>query len=97
MSSVSRYFALHAQNLVATLGRLARQPFATTLTVLVIAIALALPAALRVVVDNVGALSSSWQSAADFSVYLGDGVSTRSGRSSSPARSASARTSRASR
>jgi cell division transport system permease protein len=75
MSSVSRYFALHAQNLVATLGRLARQPFATTLTVLVIAIALALPAALRVVVDNVGALSSSWQSAADFSVYLGDGVS----------------------
>jgi cell division transport system permease protein len=71
MASVKRYLTLHAQNFVGAAGRLARQPFATALTVLVIAIALALPAGLKVLIDNVGALSASWQGAADFSVYLG--------------------------
>ncbi|HEU4616471.1 MAG TPA: permease-like cell division protein FtsX [Gammaproteobacteria bacterium] len=70
MASAKRYFTLHAQNLVGAAGRLARQPFATTLTVLVIAIALALPAGLKVLINNVGVLSASWQGAADFSVYL---------------------------
>ncbi len=70
MKRFNRYLRLHAQSLLGAAGRLARQPFATALTVLVIAIALALPAGLRVVVDNVGALSASWQGAADFSVYL---------------------------
>jgi cell division transport system permease protein len=70
MPSASRYLTLHAQSFVGAAGRLARQPFATALTVLVIAIALALPAALKVLIDNVGALSASWQGAADFSVYL---------------------------
>jgi cell division transport system permease protein len=65
-----RYFGLHLQNLRGALERLARQPFATTLTVLVLAIAMALPAGLRVLVNNVGALSGQWQSAADFTVYF---------------------------
>jgi cell division transport system permease protein len=67
---LKRYFELHLQNLVGAVGRLARQPLGTLLTVLVIAIALALPAGLRVLVNNAGALSDSWQSAADFTVYL---------------------------
>jgi cell division transport system permease protein len=46
-----------------------RQPF-DCLTVLVIGIALALPAGLRVLVNNAGAVSDAWQSAADFTVYL---------------------------
>lgn len=41
---------------------------------LVIAIALALPAGLRVIVNNVGSVSGSWQGAADFSVYLAEDV-----------------------
>jgi cell division transport system permease protein len=40
------------------------------LTILVIAIALALPAGLRVAINNADALSDSWQSAADVTVYL---------------------------
>jgi cell division transport system permease protein len=40
------------------------------LTILVIAIALALPAGLRVAVNNADAVSESWQGAADFTVYL---------------------------
>jgi cell division transport system permease protein len=67
---VKRYFELHLQNLVGAVGRLAKQPVATLLTLLVIAIALALPAGLRVLVNNVGSLSDSWQSAADVTIYL---------------------------
>jgi cell division transport system permease protein len=75
IKAIGRYFELHLQNLVGAVGRLARQPVASTLTVLVIAIALALPAGLRVLVSNAGALSDSWQSAADFTVYLAMDVS----------------------
>ena len=65
-----RYLGLHRDNLVDAVRRLRRQPFATLLTVLVIAIALALPAGLRVLVGNLGSLSGGWQSAADFTVYF---------------------------
>lgn len=67
---MKRYFALHLQNLVGSLGRLARQPIASLLTGLVISIALALPAGLRVLVNNADVLSASWESVADFTVYL---------------------------
>src|SRR5512134_2849757 len=70
MWALRRYLGLHRTNFVGALGRLARQPFATALTVLVIGIALALPAGLRVLVNNAGAVSDAWQSAADFTVYL---------------------------
>lgn len=65
-----RYLGLHRDNLIDAVRRLRRQPFATLLTVLVIAIALALPAGLRVLVSNLGTLSGGWQSAADFTVYF---------------------------
>ncbi len=65
-----RYLGLHRDNLVDAVRRLRRQPFATVLTVLVIAIALALPAGLRVLVSNLESLSGGWQSAADFTVYF---------------------------
>jgi cell division transport system permease protein len=68
--AISRYFELHLQNFVGAAGRLARQPLASLLTILVIAIALALPGGLRVLVSNATALSDSWQGAADFTVYL---------------------------
>ena len=65
-----RYLGLHRDNLLDAVRRLKVQPFATLLTVLVIAIALALPAGLRVLVSNLGTLSGGWQSAADFTVYF---------------------------
>ncbi len=70
-----RWAALHAQSFTGAVARLAREPIATTMTVLVIAIALALPSGLRVLVGNVTALSASWQGAADFGVYLEPGIS----------------------
>jgi cell division transport system permease protein len=75
-----RYLDLHRQNLVDALRRLGRQPLATLLTVLVIAIAIALPAGLRVLVNNLGALSGGWQSAADFTVYFKRDVPTERAR-----------------
>jgi cell division transport system permease protein len=70
MEALRHYFRLHRTNCVDAVVRIARQPFASALTILVIAIALALPAALRVAVNNADAVSESWQGAADFTVYL---------------------------
>ncbi len=70
MQALRNYFGLHRANFVGALSRMASQPFASLLTVLVIATALALPAGLRVAVNNADAVSGSWQSAADFTVYL---------------------------
>jgi cell division transport system permease protein len=65
-----RYLRLHAANLAAALQRIVRQPVGTGLTILVIAIALALPAGLNVAVDNLTRLSGNWQSIANITLYL---------------------------
>ncbi|HNP62913.1 MAG TPA: permease-like cell division protein FtsX [Woeseiaceae bacterium] len=60
----------HASTSLGALGRLSRQPFASLMIVLVIAVTLALPAAINVIVKNVQSVSGSWNNALDFSVYL---------------------------
>ena len=70
MDSIARYFSAHSQNLVGALGRISRQPLGSSMTIAVIAIALALPSGLRVMVNNVRILSGSLESAVDFTVYL---------------------------
>jgi cell division transport system permease protein len=67
---IRRYFRLHAANLSAALARIVRQPVGTGLTILVIAIALALPAGLKVAVDNLTRLSGNWERIADITLYL---------------------------
>jgi cell division transport system permease protein len=62
--------ARHVQSLLGSLGRLARNPFSTALTVLVIALALALPTALRLLVLNAQAATGGFSSAIELSVYL---------------------------
>jgi cell division transport system permease protein len=60
----------HVQALVGSLGRLARAPFATFLTLLVIALALTLPAALRLLVLNAQAATGNFANAVDVSVFM---------------------------
>lgn len=60
----------HAQALLGSLGRLARQPFATFLTIVVIGIALALPAALYVAVSNMRTATAGLGDTVQLSVYL---------------------------
>ena len=67
---MKQWLERHVQTLVGSLGRLWTQPFATMLTVLVIGIALALPACLHVLVQNVRAASGGWGNALDISVYM---------------------------
>jgi cell division transport system permease protein len=63
-------FERHMQALLGSLGRLARQPFATLLTIVVIAIALALPAALYLVVANMRGVTEGLDETVQLSVYL---------------------------
>jgi len=64
------WLSRHVNTSAGALGRLARQPFASLMIVLVIAVTLAIPASLNLVVKNAQALSSGWDNALDFSMYL---------------------------
>lgn len=69
-ASLSSWLERHVQTLVGSLGRLARQPFATGLTVIAIGIALALPAALHLVVVNSSAVTAGLGETVQLSAYL---------------------------
>ena len=73
-SSLGGWAERHVQTLVASLGRLARAPFGTALTIGVIGIALALPAALGLLVVNARTLSGGWEHALDLTLYLKPGL-----------------------
>lgn len=60
----------HASTGGAAFSRLARQPFASLMTILVIAVTLALPSAMHLLIKNAQSISASWDNALDFSVYL---------------------------
>jgi len=62
--------ARHLQALLGSLGRLARSPLSTILTLLVIALALALPTSLRLLVANAQLATGNFANAVDVSVYL---------------------------
>ncbi len=70
MDAITRYLTLHVENLTGAVARVVDRPLGSLMTVLVIAIALVVPAGLRVMVDNARALSGTWEGAADFTVYL---------------------------
>jgi cell division transport system permease protein len=67
---MQQWFERHVQTLVGSLGRLWGHPFAALMTILVIGIALALPACLHVLVQNVRTASGGWNNALDISVYM---------------------------
>jgi cell division transport system permease protein len=68
--NIQAYFARHAQTLVGSLGRIVGHPFATLMTMGVVAIALALPLLLNVFLSNGRAVIGSWNDAFDLSVYM---------------------------
>ncbi len=66
----SIWLTRHASTSLASLGRLVRHPFSSLMIVLVIAVTLALPAAINLIVKNAQQISGSWDNALDFSVFL---------------------------
>ena len=71
----SGWLLRHVSTAIGSLGRLSRQPFASLMIILVIGVTLALPAAMHLVIKNAQLISSSWDNALDFSVYLNSDVS----------------------
>jgi cell division transport system permease protein len=68
--SFSAYFSRHAQVLIGSLGRIVNQPFATLMTMGVIAVALALPLFLSLLLQNARSATGNWNEAYDLSVYM---------------------------
>jgi cell division transport system permease protein len=68
--NVQAYFARHAQTLVGSLGRIVKQPFATLMTMGVVAVALALPLFLNLFLTNLRTAAGNWNEAFDLSVYM---------------------------
>ena len=67
---VQTWLARHAQTLVGSLGRIVQHPFATGMTMSVIAVALALPLLLNVLLQNTRTATANWNQAFELSVYL---------------------------
>jgi cell division transport system permease protein len=67
---VTAWFVRHLQTSIGSLGRLAQHKLATTLTILVIGIALALPACLHLLVTNAQTATGNWNRAVDLTVFL---------------------------
>lgn len=74
MSSPITYLTRHAQALLGALGRLLRRPLGSVLTVLAIAVALALPASLWLLVKNTQLATGDTSEAIEISVYFRPGV-----------------------
>lgn len=70
MTSIGTWFTRHLQAAFGAAGRLARSPLATILTVLVIGLALALPAGLKLFVDNARNATGDFANAVDLTVYF---------------------------
>ncbi|GAB4393235.1 MAG: permease-like cell division protein FtsX [Gammaproteobacteria bacterium] len=68
--SLRHYGLCHLQAAIASLGRLYRAPLASFMTVAVIAITLALPAGLYVLLSNVQAISANWDNSSSISLFL---------------------------
>jgi cell division transport system permease protein len=64
------YFSRHSQVLLGSLGRIVDQPFAALMTMGVIAVALALPLFLSLLLQNARSATGNWNEAYDLSVYM---------------------------
>lgn len=69
----------HAHGLFSSLGRLARTPFASAMTVLVLSIAIALAACFYIVVANVQQLTGNLETSNQMSLFLKDHVTEAAG------------------
>lgn len=66
----SQYAIAHCRAFFSSLGKLIRAPFSSVMTILVIGIALALPAGLFVMLNNVKVLGKGWDKGSQISLYI---------------------------
>ncbi|BAO44960.1 permease-like cell division protein FtsX [Thiolapillus brandeum] len=73
--SLSAWLARHAQVFLSSLGRLARRPLGSLMTLTVLGIAISLPLGLHLLVNNLQQLAGNWDGSASISLFLEDGIS----------------------
>ena len=76
LARARKYIAYHVQAALAGLNALGRQPLASMMTILVIAITLVLPALFWVMTDNLKQLTEHWRHGGYISLYLKSSLST---------------------
>jgi cell division transport system permease protein len=64
------FFVRHAQQSMASMGELWRDPVASVMTMAVLGVSLSLPAALQVLVKNAETVTESWSNAAEISLFI---------------------------
>ena len=80
MQRFQSYREHHRDVALESLGRLAKSPLPTLMTLLVIAIAISLPAGLFVMLKNAEAMSDGWDGNAQISLFLHNEVNPEQGR-----------------
>lgn len=70
------YAKVHAQALIFSLGRISRNPLSSFMTIAVIAIALAMPSGLHLLLKNFQGVSAGWDNAAQISLFLQQDITT---------------------
>jgi len=73
--SLKNHLLRHLQVMLFSLGQLWRQPISSLMTIIVIGIALALPAGLYVLLHNVDKVSNQWDDATQISLFLEKNIS----------------------
>ncbi len=68
--NISTWVTRHLHAMLSSLGRLTRAPLSTFMTVAVLSIALAFPAGLKLLLDNIQRLSGSLDSSSNISIFL---------------------------
>ncbi len=69
------YFIRHLQQALASIGELWRMPISSLLTMAVLGVSLALPTTLHLLMKNGQQLRSGWDSAAEITLFMEEGVS----------------------
>ena len=73
------YLLNHAHGLFSSLGRLSRTPFSSTMTILVLAIAIALASSFYIVVANIQQLTGNLESSNQMSLFLHENITDAAG------------------
>lgn len=78
VSLIQKFIAFWVQNIrqiITSIGEIWRTPVASAMTIAVMGLSLTLPATLHIIVKNVQSINLEWDSAAEISLFLNDGLS----------------------
>jgi len=78
LPTLTRYLVSHARALLGAVGSITQKPYSSLLSIIIIGIAISLPACLHVFLQGMALSSSSFQTTPTISLYLSSNTSTTS-------------------